>query len=69
MPCYAANLNLQFNEVPILELYARAAAAGFTQVEVLFPYKDGTERVVEELRRHKLELVLFDAEPGDLLTN
>jgi hydroxypyruvate isomerase len=65
MPRFAANLNLQFNEVPMLERYARAAAAGFTQVEVLFPYRDGTDQVVEQLRRHKLELVLFDTEPGD----
>jgi hydroxypyruvate isomerase len=65
MPRYAANLNLQFNELPMLERYARAAAAGFTHVEVLFPYNDGPERVAEELKRHSLELVLFDADPGD----
>lgn len=65
MPRFAANLNLQFNEVPMLARYARAAAAGFTHVEVLFPYRDGTEQVIEELRRNHLELVLFDAEPGN----
>jgi hydroxypyruvate isomerase len=65
MPRFAANLNLQFNEVPMLERYGRAAAAGFTQVEVLFPYRDGLEKVIAELRRHRLELVLFDTEPGD----
>jgi hydroxypyruvate isomerase len=65
MPRFAANLSLQFNEVPMLERYGRAAAAGFTQVEVLFPYRDGTQQVVEQLRRHNLELVLFDTEPGD----
>src|SRR5262249_30874463 len=57
---------LQFNEVPMLDRYARAAAAGFTHVEVLFPYNDGPERVAEELKRHRLELILFDADPGDL---
>lgn len=65
MPRFAANLNLGFNEVPMLERYGRAAAAGFTHVEVLFPYRDGTDRVAAELQRHGLELVLFDAEPGD----
>jgi hydroxypyruvate isomerase len=65
MPRFAANLNLQFNEAPMLERYARAAAAGFSHVEVLFPYKDGTEQVLEELRRNNLALVLFDADPGD----
>jgi hydroxypyruvate isomerase len=67
MPRFAANLNLQFNEVPMLERYARAAAAGFTHVEVLFPYNDGPQRVAEELQRHDLELVLFDADPGDFI--
>jgi hydroxypyruvate isomerase len=65
MPRYAANLNLQFNEVPMVDRYARAAAAGFTHVEVLFPYNDGADQVAEQLQRHNLELVLFDADPGD----
>jgi hydroxypyruvate isomerase len=65
MPRYAANLNLQFNEVPMPQRYARAAAAGFTHVEVLFPYNDGPQLVAQELQRHNLELVLFDADPGD----
>jgi hypothetical protein len=38
VPRFAANLNLQFNDVPMLERYGRAAAAGFSHVEVLFPY-------------------------------
>ena len=65
MPRFVANLNMLFTDAPMLERYARAAAAGFTQVEVLFPYRDGLDQVEAELRRHKLELVLFDAEPGD----
>lgn len=65
MPRYAANLNLQFNEVPMFGRYAAAAAAGFTHVEVLFPYKDGADQVAQELERNDLELVLFDTEPGD----
>src|SRR5690349_10787632 len=65
MPRFAANLNLLFNEVPMAERYARAAAAGFSQVEVLFPYRDGADMVAAELARNGLELVLFDADPGD----
>jgi hydroxypyruvate isomerase len=65
MPRFAANLNLQFNDAPMLERYGRAAAAGFTDVEVLFPYKDGADQVAAELKRHNLGLVLFDTEPGD----
>ncbi len=38
MPKLAANLTMQFNEVPFLERFARAAEAGFEAVEFLFPY-------------------------------
>jgi hydroxypyruvate isomerase len=65
MPRFVANLNMLFTDAPMLERYARAAAAGFTHVEVLFPYRDGLDQVEAELGRHNLELVLFDAEPGD----
>jgi hydroxypyruvate isomerase len=62
---YAANLTMLFTDVPFLERFARAAAAGFRAVEFLFAHdvdRDGVER---ELRRHGLELVVFDPEAGD----
>jgi hydroxypyruvate isomerase len=65
MAKFAANLNLLFNEVPMLERYGRAAAAGFSHVEVLFPYRDGLDQVEAALKRHGLQLVLFDTEPGN----
>jgi hydroxypyruvate isomerase len=38
MPRFAANLTMLFNEVPFLDRFERAAAAGFQAVEYLFPY-------------------------------
>lgn len=64
MPRFAANLNLLFADAPMLDRFARAEAAGFSHVEVLFPYRDGLDAVAERLARHHLKLVLFDAEPG-----
>ncbi|NQD93826.1 hydroxypyruvate isomerase, partial [Pseudomonas sp. CrR25] len=36
MPRFAANLSMLFNDVPFLERFGRAAAAGFKGVEYLF---------------------------------
>ena len=61
---YAANLTMLFNEVPFLERFARAAAAGFRAVEFLFIHDVDRAAVARELQRHRLELVLFDPEGG-----
>ena len=62
---YAANLTMLFNEVPFLERFERAAAAGFRAVEFLFIHTVDAGAVERELERHGLELVLFDPEGGD----
>lgn len=62
---YAANLTLLYNETPFLERFGRAAAAGFRAVEFLFAHNVEQDGVERELRRHGLELVLFDPEAGD----
>jgi hydroxypyruvate isomerase len=64
MPRFAANLSLLFTEVPFLERFGRAAA-GFRAVEFLFAHNVDQDGVERELRRHGLELVLFDPEGGD----
>ena len=38
MPKFAANLTMLFNEMPFLDRFAAAKAAGFAGVEYLFPY-------------------------------
>jgi hydroxypyruvate isomerase len=62
---YSANLTMLYNEVPFLERFGRAAAAGFQAVEFLFAHNVDQEAVERELKRHRLELVLFDPEGGD----
>ena len=62
---YAANLTMFFSEVPFVERFARAAAAGFRAVEFLFAHNVDQDAVERELRRHGLTLVLFDPEGGD----
>jgi hydroxypyruvate isomerase len=38
MPKFAANLTMLFTELPFLDRFAAAEAAGFSGVEYLFPY-------------------------------
>ncbi len=65
MPRFAANLSFLFNEVPFLERFGEAAQTGFRAVEFMFPYDYQVKEVVEKVREHKLEVVLFNAPPGD----
>jgi hydroxypyruvate isomerase len=66
MPRFAANLTFLFNEVPFLERFGEAAHAGFRAVEFAFPYDYQPREIVERQRAHKLDIVLFNAPPGDL---
>ena len=54
MPRFAANLGHLFTERPLLERFAAAAAAGFTAVELQFPYDMAPGAVKAELARHEL---------------
>ncbi|MCS6877168.1 MAG: hydroxypyruvate isomerase [Geminicoccaceae bacterium] len=65
MPRFAANLSMMFTEVPFLERFGRAAAAGFEAVEFLFPYEFAPEAIATELSRHGLVQALFNLPPGD----
>ena len=65
MPRFAANLSFMFNEVPFLERFAAAAAAGFRGAEFLFPYEHPPETVAKCLQTSGLENVLFNLPAGD----
>ena len=65
MPKLAANLSWLFTEVPFLDRFEAAAAAGFRAVEFLRPYEFPPEEIAARLERHGLEPVLFNAPPGD----
>ncbi|MDK9697343.1 MAG: TIM barrel protein [Siculibacillus sp.] len=65
MPRFAANLTMLFTEVPFLDRFERAAAAGFGAVECLFPYEVTPRVIADELARHGLTQALFNLPPGD----
>ena len=54
MPRFAANLGHLFTERPLLERFGAAAAAGFSAVELQFPYDTAPAAVTAELKRHGL---------------
>jgi hydroxypyruvate isomerase len=65
MPRFAANLSLMFNEVPFLDRFAAAAAAGFRAAEFLFPYQHSPDAIAQRLAASNLENILFNMPPGD----
>ncbi|MFO1069287.1 MAG: 2-oxo-tetronate isomerase [Geminicoccaceae bacterium] len=65
MPRFAANLSMMFQEVPFLERFAAARAAGFTGVEFLFPYDFPKEEVAARLKGAGLQQALFNTVPGN----
>ena len=65
MPRLCANLSMMFNEHPFLDRFQAAADAGFKGVEFLFPYEHAATDIKARLDAAGLELVLFNAPPGD----
>ena len=65
MPRFAANLTMLFNEVPFLDRFERAAKAGFTAVEFLFPYAWPAEEIRQRLDVNGLTLILHNLPAGD----
>jgi hydroxypyruvate isomerase len=57
MPHLAANLGYLFAERPLLERFAAAGAAGFTAVELQFPYEQPAHAVRREIDRHRLTIL------------
>ena len=65
MPRFAANLTMLFTEVPFLDRFERAAHAGFTAVEFLFPYGFKGADIKQRLDANGLTLVLHNLPAGD----
>ncbi|HET7315559.1 MAG TPA: hypothetical protein VFJ08_14505 [Salinisphaera sp.] len=59
MPRFAANLSTMFNEVGFMARFERAARAGFTGVEFLFPYPYDADEIARALTVHDLRSVLL----------
>ena len=65
MPQFAANLSLLFTELPFMERFAAAKAAGFVAVEYQFPYAFDKSELAQALRTHGLKQVLHNLPAGD----
>ena len=65
MPKFAANLTMLFNELPFLDRFAAAKAAGFTGVEYLFPYDFEKAVLGELLQQYGLTQVLHNLPAGN----
>lgn len=65
MPKFAANLTMLWNEVDFLDRFDKAAQAGFTGVEYLFPYAYPAEQLAEKLQKNGLTQALHNLPPGD----
>lgn len=61
MPKFAANISLLFAELPYLERFAAAAAAGFDAVEILFPYELAAKETQRALLANGQQLLLINA--------
>ncbi len=59
----AANLSLLWQELPFLDRFDAAAAAGFGAVEVLFPYDISVGEMQDAMRRNGLQMVLINSPP------
>lgn len=65
MPRFAANLSFLFTELPLIERFGAAAAAGFKGAELLFPYEHDADEIARAFRDAGLTPVLFNTPPGD----
>jgi len=64
---FSANLSMLFTEVPLLERFALAKQAGFSAVEIQFPYDLDVIEIRDQLEQHQLQLVLINLPAGDLM--
>lgn len=62
---FAANLSWLYNEYAFLDRFDAAAQDGFAGVECLFPHEHSRQAIQARLHSHGLQMVLFNAAPGD----
>jgi hydroxypyruvate isomerase len=65
MPAFCANLTMLYNELPFLDRFAAAKAAGFLGVEYLFPYDFEAAQLAARLKDNGLTQVLHNLPAGD----
>jgi hydroxypyruvate isomerase len=64
MPKFSANISFLFNELPFLERFAAASAAGFLAVEFHFPYAYDLDALTEVAMTSDMEVALFNLPAG-----
>ena len=64
MPRFAVSLNMMFTEWPLLDRFQAAADAGFTAVEVQFPYEVPAEAIAAKLAANRQQLLLINTPRG-----
>jgi hydroxypyruvate isomerase len=57
-----------FTEVPLLERFSKAKAAGFDCVEIQFPYEEALDDLVREKQASGVEVALINVPAGDLMS-
>jgi len=64
IPVRACDTSSVFADRPFLERFGAAAAAGFTAVELQFPYDQAASAVKAEIDRHHLTMLGINTAPG-----
>jgi hydroxypyruvate isomerase len=62
---FCANVSTLFTDRPLLQRFAAARAAGFTAVEIQFPYAEPADAIARALRDNGLTLQLMNLPAGD----
>jgi hydroxypyruvate isomerase len=62
---FSANISTLFTARPFLERFGAAAAAGFTAVEMQFPYAHAAAEVAAAARAAEVDVVLINMPAGD----
>ena len=63
---FSANLSFLFKDVPFGDRFRRAAAAGFSGVEFMWPGLDQVDAVAQAVQETGLEVALFNFDAGDM---
>lgn len=63
-----ANVSLLFTELPLLQRIGAARKAGFSAVEIQFPYEVSPLLLQQELDAQQMPLALINMPAGDLMT-
>jgi hydroxypyruvate isomerase len=62
---FCANVSTLFTDRPLLQRFAAARAAGFSAVEIQFPYAEPAEAIAQALHDNGLSLQLMNLPAGD----